>query len=395
MSIFVAALFIAAVAQDPASSPASDVAVDFVVTVPPTSQPAQRIFIAGNVAPLGFWRADGLALTRQDDGRYHATIRVPRGSSIEYKLTGGSWETVEKSAQGGDIGNRRLAPMEDMTVEIAVASWAGAAGPARKNTRTGDIRTHAGFDSRILDGDRTLIVYLPRGYEKNAPRRYPVLYMHDGQNLFDAATSFLGVEWEADETAERLIDAGRIEPIIIVGIYNTGERMNEYTPWPDERRHAGGRGERYAKFLVEEVKPFIDSTYRTQTDRKHTAVAGSSLGGLISLYICEKYPDTFSMCGVLSPALMWADKRIIRESADACGALKQCRIWLDMGSREGDSLGDFSQAIGWTRELVAVFDRCGLVPGRDYYYFEDVGAVHNEGAWAKRFDKLLLLFFAK
>ena len=265
----------------------------------------------------------------------------------------------------------------------------------RLSTRTGDIRTHAGFHSTLLEGDRTLIVYLPPGYEKSGARRYPVLYMHDGQNLFDAATSFLGVEWQADETAERLIDAGRIEPIIIVGIYNTGERMNEYTPWPDERRHAGGRGERYAKFLVEEVKPFIDSTYRTQADRKHTAVAGSSLGGLISLYICEKYPETFSMCGVLSPALMWADKRIIRESTDACGTLKQCRIWLDMGSREGDSLGDFSQAIGWTRELVAVFDRCGLVPGRDYYYFEDVGAVHNEGAWAKRFDKLLLYFFAK
>ena len=379
-----------------ASRPAASerVVVDFLVTAP-TTQPGERVFLAGNDVALGGWRADGLALRRREDGRYEGSIRVRRGAELEYKVTRGSWETVEKDAGGGEIANRRLTPGQDMTVEIEVRAWGGAGAAARKSTRSGDLRTHGGFRSKFLENDRTVIVYLPPGYEKDAAAHYPVLYMHDGQNLFDAATSFLGVEWAADETAERLIAAGRIAPIIIVGIYNTGARMNEYTPWPDEHRRGGGGGDAYARFLVEEVKPFVDATYRTQPDARHTGVAGSSLGGLISLYMCEKYPDTFSMCGVMSPALFWADKRIIREAGEACGALRHCRIWLDMGTREGDSVGEFSQGIAATRELVAAFDRCGMAPGRDYYYFEDDGAVHNEGAWAKRFDKMLLFFFAK
>lgn len=380
----------------PASQPGGgdEVTIDFVVRVPASTKTGERVWVAGNVKELGGWNANGLELKRGEDGKYRGSLRVRRGTGLEYKLTRGTWETVEKSADGAEIANRTLAAKEDATVELEVAGWSLATKSGASSSRTGDIRLHEKFHSKGLGNDRTVIVYVPPGYEKAAGARYPVLYMHDGQNLFDKGTSFMGLEWGADEAAERLIRAGRMEPIIIVGMYNTPDRMSEYTPWKDDVR-GGGKGEQYEQFVIEEVKPFVDGTYRTQPDRKHTAVAGSSLGGLISLDMCLRHPEVFSMGGVMSPALSWGEKRAIKEAKANCKALKECRIWLDMGSREGASLEYFSAGISWTRELVTVFDGCGLAPGRDYYYFEDVGAVHNEGAWAQRIDKLLLYFFAK
>jgi predicted alpha/beta superfamily hydrolase len=262
--------------------------------------------------------------------------------------------------------------------------------PQRRHTLTGDIRYHYEFTSRYLPRSRTLIVYLPPGYADEAPRRYPVLYLHDGQNVFDAATSFAGTEWQADETAERLIRAGRLAPLILVGVYNTEDRLAEYTPWRDTKERAGGKGKHYARFLVDEVKPFIDREYRTLPGREHTAVAGSSLGGLISLYLAKQYPDRFSRCGALSPSLWWANERILREIERSPGWLKHVRVWLDMGTREGQRPG---AALAGTRRLVESFDQMGLIPGRDYYYQEVFEGEHNEAAWAARFDKVLLFFF--
>src|SRR5262245_13166693 len=147
------------------------------------------------------------------------------------------------------------------------------------------MRYHRDFRSSFLKRPRTLIVSLPPGYLTHSRHRYPVLYLHDGQNLFNPATSFAGAAWEADKTAARLMRGKRIRPLIQVGICNTDDRLDEYGPWRDRSEKAGGRGKRYARFLVEEVKPFIDRTYRTLRDREWTGVAGSSLGGLISLYI--------------------------------------------------------------------------------------------------------------
>ncbi|HEY5062550.1 MAG TPA: alpha/beta hydrolase-fold protein, partial [Gemmatimonadaceae bacterium] len=133
----------------------------------------------------------------------------------------------------------------------------------RPHTRTGDIRTHAGFHSRFVEHDRTIVVYLPPGYDAEIAVRYPTLYLHDGQNVFDQATSF-GEEWRVDETAQSLITRGRIEPIIVVGVYNAGEhRVDEYTPTPRPDRGGGGHADEYGRMLVEELKPFIDATYKT------------------------------------------------------------------------------------------------------------------------------------
>ena len=167
--------------------------------------------------------------------------------------------------------------------------------------------------SKILGNERSILVWLPPQYQTDSAARYPVLYLHDGQNCFDAATSFAG-EWRADETAGELIAAGKIAPIIMVAVANAGsaESMNTRRTRDASQDH-GGKGELYAKFLIEELKPFIDSNYRTLSDRAHTAVAGSSLGGLISLYMGYKHGDVFSMCGVISPSLWWDDCSLLKE----------------------------------------------------------------------------------
>ncbi len=380
-----------------------DATLTFIVDAPKDTPVDAAIHISGSHPALGNWSGAGLKLNRSDEGDWRGTVKLPVGRSFEYKITRGDWSTVEKNEHGIDIANRPFTVKEDQTVRIRVVRWAddgksskaAAPPPPRRSTKTGDLRTHAAFSSKLLGKTRDIVVYVPPEYDKDVDRRYPVLYMHDGQNLFDAANSFLRIEWQADEHAERLIKAGRIPPILIVGIDNTPDRLNEYTPDRDESRNMGGRGADYARFLVEEVKPFIDKTYRTKPGREHTGVAGASLGGLISLYICKEHTDKFSMCGVISPALQWNDRGLLRQIEKGDNAwMKRVRFWVDMGTAEGRQLDTFSKGVAWTRELVALFDRAGLVPGRDYYYQEVYEGEHNEAAWADRFDKVLLYFFA-
>src|SRR5687767_4496361 len=146
------------------------------------------------------------------------------------------------------------------------------ANAQRQHTLSGDVRHHKSFHSTLLRNDRDLVIYLPPGYDTNPKARYSVLYLHDGQNLFDGATAFIpGKEWQIDETAQRLIAAGKIEPLIIVGINNTGkDRIDEYTPVQDTKRRMGGKADLYGRMLVEELKPFIDANYRTIRDARHT-----------------------------------------------------------------------------------------------------------------------------
>ena len=181
----------------------------------------------------------------------------------------------------------------------------------RSHTLTGDIRFHENMPSRLLKQPHDVLVYLPPRYEKEPERRYPVLYLHDGQNLFDNATAF-SQEWGVDETAERLIAEGVIEPLIIVAMYNAGEqRLDEYTPIRDGSMPGGGKGEAHGRMLVEELKPFIDATYRTRPDAASTGVGGSSLGGLVSLYLGLRHSGVFWRLAVISPSgrntgLSWA-----------------------------------------------------------------------------------------
>jgi predicted alpha/beta superfamily hydrolase len=275
-----------------------------------------------------------------------------------------------------------------------ISGWVGAtargpSSPSRfPHTLTGDIRFVKNFHSRFLAQDRDIVIYLPPGYDKNPSRRYPVLYMQDGQNLFDAATSFFpGLERHFDERAQELIAEQEIRPLIIVGVYSTGlNRVNEYTPTKAAGANKGGEADLYGRMLVEEIKPFIDSQYRTLPSKASTGLGGSSLGGLLTVYLGLKYRDTFSKLAVTSPACHWDDEMIVRYVQSLPRKSDQ-RIWLSVGTGEPDLF------LSGTRSLRRALIAKGWKEGLDLGYAEASGTEHKAGAWTPGVDRLLEFLF--
>lgn len=257
---------------------------------------------------------------------------------------------------------------------------------------TGNVTVVKGFTSKVLSNQRNISIYLPPQYKSSPDRRYPVLYCHDGQNIFDGATSFIpGKEWRIDETAEALINAGLIEPIIVVGIDNAGiDRAAEYLPtrfkW--NNNELGGKADLYGKFLLEELKPYIDKTYRTKPDAKNTGLMGSSLGGIITFYLGITHPDRFSKLGVVSPSV-WVNEREMIKRTDGLSRKLPIRVWIDMGTQEAPS------ATKDAKDLALALEKKGWKPGKDLIYYEDGFAQHNEDAWARRVPAILMWMFGK
>ncbi len=367
----------------------TQVTVQVLVKVPADTPKEGPVFLAGAGEALGNWKVDGLPLKRDADGTWRGQFAARVGDVVEGKVNRGSWDTVEKGPNGDEVANRRFVVEKDQPWEIRVSRWAGQA-PSGSSSLTGDIRRHSGFASKHLKNTRDLFVYLPPAYDQQKTKRYSVLYLHDGQNLFDRATGFMGREWNVDETAEKLIKGKRLAPVIIVGVANTPGRNDEYTPVYSAEHKFGGKGDLYARFLVEEVKPFIDRTYRTLPDRAHTAVGGSSLGGLISLYICSRYPQVFSGCAALSPSLWWEKAWILSDLSSRLDQLKNTRFWVDIGTREGDN----PQAhLDNLRRLADLLRKAGLREGVDFTAREIEGATHSEQAWSARFDQVLQFLY--
>jgi enterochelin esterase-like enzyme len=246
---------------------------------------------------------------------------------------------------------------------------------------------HEGFPSRILRNQRDVIVYLPPGYDAEPSRQYPALYLHDGQNLFDGATSFIaGMDWHVGQTADQCIQEGRVEPLIIVGIYNAGkQRLGEYTPTRAPKL-GGGRANRYAKFLLQEVSPFVKGNYRVREGAEHTGIGGSSLGGLVSLYLGLREPRSFGKIAALSPSVWWNERVILRLAA-AAPVQPLPRIWLDIGTREGPRIVDDVERF---RDVLL---KKGWQADRDLHYERIEGGEHNEAAWAQRVGPFLQFLF--
>lgn len=248
--------------------------------------------------------------------------------------------------------------------------------------------------SRWLNNSRPVDIYLPPGYDQDSQRHYPVLYMHDGNNLFYPEIAFGGMPWHVDQTLNRLISAGLVEPLIVVGVSNTMGRNSEYT-WTRMRTRwgsEGGDGPRYAHYLSEELKPWVDHHLRTLKGPEHTAVMGSSLGGLISFYLGLNLPQVFGHIGMVSPSLWWNQREPLH---DAWRYPHHLKLWLDMGTREGSRKVkvDFNPNIRNVRELRQIFLARGYREGQNLGYLEDRGALHNEWWWGQRLHLPLMFFF--
>ncbi len=251
----------------------------------------------------------------------------------------------------------------------------------------GQLRKHEKMRSRILRNERDVVVNLPPGYDDQPQRHFPVLYMQDGQNLFDPETSFIrGMDWKMRETADSLVHSGAIQPLIIVGIYNIGKgRVREYTP-TRMLRLGGGRADRYARMLLKEMKPFVETQYRVLAGPAHTGIGGSSLGGLFSLYAGLHFSDVFGRIAALSPSIWWGNGWIHRY-AEEVQISQRPRIWVDGGTREG------ARMVPTVERFRDVLLSRGWVWDRDLRVEIIDGGEHNEASWAKRVGPFLQFLF--
>ena len=272
---------------------------------------------------------------------------------------------------------------------------AAIADAIRASSATGDLRIHK-FSSRIFRNTRFLRVWLPPGYDDvcNVTRQYPVLYLNDGQNLFESATSFNGVEWQVDETADRVIREGQIPPLIIVGIDNAGkDRIREYMPHRSyQPMMLRVQGSRYPSFLIKEVMPFVQRHYRVASGSDNTGVGGSSLGALIALYTVAVSPGIFGRLLLESPSLWASNRQMIRQSHRVRRWPE--RVFLATGSAEAGHEDRDQSMVDDVRELAAIMRRGGLDHRRLLFMVEE-GATHHESAWARRFPAALSFLFAE
>lgn len=354
-----------------------------------------------------------MKLSGRSDLRWQIVLPMPeQDSALQFKFTRGSWETCEVDADLADIDNRTLAPVagdglepgKPVVIELVVERFAdereGAAVPQFRgdSTRPLDVTGRA-FRLQVMGGAgsatgamRDVVVWLPPGYddEANAERRYPVLYMQDGQNVFESHPPTPG-EWGADETATALIEAGEIEPIIIVGVpHSGGNRMLEYLP--ANAMDIEGQGDAYINWLLREVVPRVERVVRASRDPVDRGIGGSSLGGLVALRAAHRRPDIFGRVLAESPSLILQGKpldlgRFINFDS---------RVFLGLGGQEYGEDGAEKTAL-LLREVNNLSEL--LVrqrgPGHEGEVRVEItpNAEHNEIAWAERLPVALRFLY--
>ena len=391
-----------ALGQQPAPAPAPACCTATIRASVPEG--TGTLYLAGSLPELGPWRPDGRAMTGAGRERT-ATVTAPRGTALEYKFTLGTWDREAVGSAGTVPPNHQLVFSGDTTVvhEITgfkkdvreyIADWRGSGVEGRLVYWTDVASTHLG-------PTRNVEVWLPPGYDASTTTRYPVLYMSDGQNLFDPRIANTGVDWGVDEAVVRLVRRGTIAPVIVVGVWSTAERGAEYSPWH--------RAPAYARFLIEELMPRVNAAFRTLTGPENTAVMGSSMGGLLSFYLVTHHPDVFGACGCVSTHFPLSEAvvggsfttvarvanpdttpYIVRDIAAGLRVPRGGRYWFDHGSQGLDS------AYGPTHATVrAWLLRQGLVEGRDFVIRRYEGATHNEASWRARLDDPLTFLFGR
>jgi len=366
-----------------------------IVAEVPTNSPT--VYLTGNIDELGPWNPDALAMSGDGKER-RAVISVPDGHTLEYKITLGSWarETVDRF--GRTLPNYALHVTGDETVSHEIVSFkldpVEYMADWQNSGVLGTLVYWKDVASEFLAETRPVEIWLPPGYDDEPDRQYRVIYMHDGQNLFDPRLANTGVDWGVDEAMMRGAESGLFEPAIVVAAWSSSRRGPEYSPWHD--------GPQYARFLIEELMPRVNSEFRTLTGPKDTFVMGSSMGGLLSFYLVKNHPEEFSACGCVSSHFPLSDAvaasfmgkdssdadttpYILKDIAAGDTVPADVRFFFDYGTETLDA------EYGPTH--IAVRDWLlaqGRVEGNDFRIQEYAGAAHNEAAWRARLDDQLV-----
>lgn len=386
--------------EPPSRAPAAACCTAIIRALVPAS--SDTVYLTGSLPELGPWRPDGLAMAGTGRQRV-AEVSAPEGTTFEYKFTLGSWDREAVDSSGAVPRNHQLLIDGDVEArhEITafkkdpreyIADWEGSGVEGRLVYWT-DVR------SAHLEPTRHVEIWLPPAVDESDSTRYPVLYMHDGQNLFDPRIANTGVDWGVDEAVVRLIQRGVMTPVIVVGVWNTAARLREYSPWHDASA--------YARFLIEELMPRVNAAFPTLSGPEHTTVMGSSMGGLLSLYLVLQHPDVFGACGCLSTHVPLSEAGLaawlpdlvttgtpdtvpylVREIQSGISVPPGVRYWFDYGTLGLDAqYGPVHDAVrSWLRQQ-------GLVEGDDFVVRRYEGADHNEASWRARLDDPLTFLF--
>lgn len=340
--------------------------VRFIISKMPAVKDADiHLFVAGD---FNSWNpADSLfELRKQSDGTYQL-LKTLADSVNSFKITRGNWQKVECAADGKPVDNRIVKLWVDTTIMIDIAGWQDNFKPEeKKHATSANVHIIAEkFDIPQLARQRRIRIYLPANYG-SSHKKYPVIYMHDGQNLFEGSTSGYG-QWGIDQIMDKL-PAG--EESIIVGVDHGGAyRMSEYNPY--DSKYGKAQGDEYVEFLVQTLKPYIDQHYRTRTDARHTTIAGSSMGGLISMYAVLKYPGVFGNGGIFSPSF-WIAPGIFGYAQQHL--LAASRFYFVCGDAEGRGM------VEPMNKMVELVRQKGISEKNSPATIVK-GAIHNEKQW--------------
>ena len=348
----------------------------------------EDIFISGDFEGWSGGR-DQFKLNKKDEVY---SISVPKyREQINFKFTKGNWESVECQLDGNPIENRTYSfDGKDETIELEIVNWSTEEMTESPSTASKNVSIFEdNFLMPQLDRQRTIRVYLPPNYH-NSEDNYPVLYMHDGQNVFDKKTSYSG-EWQVDETLDKLYEEKGFS-LIVVAIDNGGDkRLNEYSPW-NHKKFGKGEGMDYAKFIVNTLKPKIDQTFRTKTDKNNTAIMGSSMGGLISHYTALQYADVFGKAGVFSPSFWYSED--VFDFSKKHSNIKDLRLYFLAGGKEGGN-PTFEGISKTAKDMNTMIDvlKSGGFPAENINSKIEPEGEHNEKLWKNSFEEAITWLF--
>ncbi len=347
------------------------ISVTFKLTSTTLSEDSS-VFITGSIAPLGEWNPGKTKMNYEGNHLWSIRINIDKPVSVEYKYTLGSWEHEGAKEDGTPLSNLSANLQRDTIIQNTIDNWTkNTQNQTTEHHITGTVQYYPAMKGKGIK-DRDVAVWLPPDYDSSGKTRYPVLYLQDGQNVFDPATSAFGVEWKVDETCDSLIKAGTIAPLIVVGIYNTQDRSFDYAPGP--------KGEAYMTFVIKQLKPFIDASYATNKDKAQTFVGGSSLGGLISFMLVWQHPDIFSKAICLSPAFKINKLDYVKNVTSYRGKKKLISFYIANGG-----VGLDAQLQPGVNAMLAALQKRGYEEGNEVKYVNDIRANHSEASWAKVF----------